>query len=262
VREIGINMTCDEGLRTVEYIQRAAAHGFNTLFTDLPDPKHAELIANTLASCGMRYETIHAPFSHINDIWLQGEGGDAMFAELMSTVDRCRQVEVPIAVIHLSSGKTPPPISDVGYGRYTRLVEHAAKQGVKIAFENQRKPEYLEWAFRIFRNAPHVGFCYDCGHEGCFTPGVQFMPLYGDKLLCTHVHDNDCLQDHDLHMLPFDGRIDFGRVARQIRESGYKGPLTLEIHAQNSGKYDFMTMQIFLERAAMAIKRFRSMVDF
>jgi sugar phosphate isomerase/epimerase len=109
---------------------------------------------------------------------------------------------------------------------------------------------------------PHVGFCFDCGHEGCFTQGVQFMPLYGDRVLCTHVHDNNCEKDRDLHLLPFDGRMDLGRVARQIRESGYQGPLTLEIHATNSDKYNFMTLQAFLERAALSIKRLRSMVDF
>ncbi len=262
MREIGINMDCGDGSLAADFIRCAGKAGFQTLFTDLPDPATLAVILRALEESGMRYETIHAPFSHINDIWLPGEGGDAMLAELMTTVDRCREGRVPATVIHLSSGKTPPPISDVGYGRYVRLIEYAEKKGVKIAFENQRKPEYLEWAFRVFRNVPHVGFCYDCGHESCFTPGVQFMPMYGDKLLCTHIHDNDYLQDHDLHMLPFDGRIDFGRVARQIRESGFKGPLTLEIHAKNSGKYDFMTTQMFLEKAAMAIKRFRSMVDF
>ena len=85
---------------------------------------------------------------------------------------------------------------------------------------------------------------------------------FGARIGCTHVHDNDCVQDNDLHLLPFDGRIDFGRVARQIRESRYTGPLTLEIHATNSDKYNFMTLQAFLERAALSIKRLRSMVDF
>ena len=132
----------------------------------------------------------------------------------------------------------------------------------EIAFENQRKPDRLAWAFEKFGRMPHVGFCFDCGHEGCFTQGVQFLPLYGDRVLCTHIHDNDCVQGEDLHVLPFDGKLDFGRVARQIRESRYAGPLTLEIHAVNSNKYDFMTLQAFLERAAHSIKRLRSMVDF
>ena len=210
----------------------------------------------------MRYETIHAPFSHINDIWLPGEAGEAMERELMMTVDRCKEAGAPIAVLHLSSGKTPPAISQVGRERYERVLEYAAQKNIKVAFENQRKYEYLKWAFQTFGSYSNVGFCFDSGHETCFTPGVQYLPEYGNRLLCTHIHDNDCVSDHDLHMLPFDGRVDFGRVARQLREIGYKGPLTLEIHRSNSHKYDFMTTQAFLEKAAMSIKRLRSMVDF
>ena len=262
MREIGINFQIRPDACAIEFIKCAASFGFQTLFTDTPDERGLHIIATTLAANGMRYETIHAPFDHINDIWLAGERGDAMLAEMMVAVDRCRVACVPIVVVHLSSGNNPPPISAVGLARYTRLVEYAAVSGVKVAFENQRKPDYLAWAFAHFGRMPHVGFCYDCGHEGCFTKDVHFLPLYGDRLLCTHIHDNDCVEDHDLHILPFDGRSDFGRIARQIRATGYKGPLTLEIHMQNSNKYDFMTQQAFVERAAMSIKRLRSMVDF
>lgn len=262
MREIGINLHVKPELCAIDFIKRASALGFNTLFTDTPSERDLHIIANTLAANGMRYETIHAPFDHINDMWLAGEGGDAMLGAMMVAVDRCVTASVPILVVHLSSGNTPPPISEVGFVRYTRLVEYAAARGVKIAFENQRKADRLAWAFEKFGRMPHVGFCFDCGHENCFTKGVHFLPLYGDRLFCTHIHDNDCVQDHDLHMLPFDGRSDFGRITRQLRECDYKGPLTLEIHAQNSNRYDFMTVQAFLERAAMSIKRLRSMLDF
>ncbi len=262
VREIGINLQIKPEVCAIDFIKRASALGFNTLFTDTPSERDLHIIANALAASGMRYETIHAPFSHINDIWLAGEGGEEMLRELMQAVDRCHEGGVPVVVIHLSSGNTPPPISQIGLERYMRLVEYAAINGVKLAFENQRKADRLTWAFEKFGRMPHVGFCFDCGHENCFTPGMQFLPLYGDRLLCTHIHDNDCVQDHDLHMLPFDGRIDFGRITRQLREVRYEGPLTLEIHTQNSDKYTFMTLQAFLERAAMSIKRLRSMLDF
>lgn len=262
MREIGINLDIKPGVCAIEFITQAKKFGFNTVFTNTPDERGLHIIANTLAANGMRYETIHAPFGHINDIWLAGEGGDAMLREMMTAVDRCQTAKVPVVVVHLSSGNNPPPISEVGFVRYVRLVEYAAAKGVKVAFENQRKPDRVAWAFEKFGRMPNVGFCYDCGHEGCFTKGMQFLPLYGDRLLCTHIHDNDCVQDGDLHLLPFDGKLDFGRVARQIRESGYKGSLTLEIHAENSNKYQFMTLQAFLERAAIAAKRLRSLVDF
>ena len=258
MREIGINMPDGTPL---EFIPAAKSFGFDTIFTGVTSERDLVRIANTLAANGMRYETIHAPFDHINDIWLEGERGDAMFAELMTAVTRCAQGNVPIAVVHLSSGKNPPPVSEIGRVRYENLVEYAAQKNVKIAFENQRQLENLAWAFRHFSDAANVGFCYDCGHEGCFTPGIEFMPLYGHKLLCTHIHDNDCVPDQDLHMIPFDGKLDFGRVIKRLRESNYKGPVTLEIHHENSHRYDFMHMNAYLERAAMGIKRVRTLLD-
>ena len=262
MRKLGVNYSAKWGVSFAEFLKIIKDIGFECFFTGVPKAENIPAMAAAAAELGLEWETMHAPFGHINDIWVVGERGDAMLAEMMVAVDRCRVAGVPIVVVHLSSGNNPPPLSEIGLARYTRLVEYAAVSGVKVAFENQRKPDYLAWAFAHFGRMSHVGFCYDCGHEGCFTKDVHFLPLYGDRLLCTHIHDNDCIEDHDLHILPFDGRSDFGRIARQIRETGYKGPLTLEIHAQNSNKYDFMTPQALMERAAMSIKRLRSMVDF
>ena len=258
MREIGINLPEKNQL---EFIKTAKSVGFDTVFSSVPSEIELARIASALAANGMRYETIHAPFDHINDIWIEGERGDAMFAELMTAVTRCAQGNVPITVVHLSSGKNPPPVSDAGRVRYEKLIEYAAQKNVKIAFENQRQLENITWAFRHFSDAAHVGFCYDCGHEGCFTPGIEFVPLFGHKLLCTHIHDNDCIQDHDLHIIPFDGKLDFGRVIKRLREASYKGPLTLELHHENSHRYDFMQTNALLERAAMGIKRVRTLLD-
>ena len=263
MRQIGINLNAKQGMTEQAYLDKVKELGFDAVFTGVPgSAERMAEIGNALEKRGLVWETMHAPYKNINQMWLEGEGSEQMLASLLGGVDACHAAGVPILVVHLSSGNNPPPISEVGFVRYTRLLEYAAAKGVKIAFENQRKPDYLAWAFERFGRMPHVGFCFDCGHEGCFTPNVQFLPLYGDRLLCTHIHDNNCMKDQDLHVLPFDGRMDFGRIAAQLRATQYKGPLTLEIHATNSNKYDFMTVQAFLEKAAMSIKRFRSMVDF
>ena len=62
------------------------------------------------------------------------------------------------------------------------------------------------------------------------------MELYGSRMLCTHIHDNrgvTCPGDidyrDDLHWLPFDGIITWEWVAKNLKATGYSGPLTLEI---------------------------------
>ena len=115
-------------------------------------------------------------------------------------------------------------------------AEGFAAKGVQIAFENQRKLANIAWTFEEIEDAPNVGFCWDTGHENCFTPGRQYMPLFGKKLICTHIHDNNGVFDHDEHLLPFDGKLDFVRAARQIRESGFTGALVLEVEPPESSE--------------------------
>jgi sugar phosphate isomerase/epimerase len=175
------------------------------------------------------------------------------FAELSEYEDR--------AFKHLSSGMKPPSLTDIGRGRFIALVEHAAAKGVQIAFENQRKLANIAWTFEEFEDAPNVGFCWDTGHEACFSPGRQYMPLFGQRLICTHIHDNSGEFNRDEHLLPFDGKLDFERIARQIRESGFTGSLMLEAIAANSHLYDDMTCEAYLERAAASVRKLRDMVD-
>ena len=71
-----------------------------------------EALADLCAKYSVRYETLHAPFGHINDIWLDCEGGQVMLDELKNCVDCCAAAGVPIAVVHLSSGQNPPPVTE------------------------------------------------------------------------------------------------------------------------------------------------------
>ena len=261
MRQIAINLHAKRGMDTESYIKKMREVGFDALLTGTPEPEELKRIANALAANGMRYEMIHAPFSHTNDIWQTGECGDRALAELITAVERAATVGCPTVVVHLTSARALPQITDLGRARHEILVEYAARKNVKIAFENIRGLAHLAWAMEHFENAPNVGFCWDFGHESCFAKGKEYMPLFGDRLICTHLHDNDGVARDDQHKLPFDGKLDFGRAAKQLRQSGYRGTLTLEVFAENTHAYDCVTCTAFLEKAAMAAKRLRLMVD-
>lgn len=267
MRKIGICLGAVTGMPIDERVKRYSELGFNATFTGVCATEAEQVaLADLFAKHGIEYETLHAPFGHINDIWLDCEGGDKMLSELIKSVDHCKAAGVSILVVHLSSGLTPPSITDIGQARFTKLMEHAEKNGVMIAYENQRMLGNIAWAFEQFASSPSLGFCWDCGHENCFTYGRQYMPLFGKKLICTHVQDNlgpvGVNGKNDLHMLPFDGGFDFERFAKQINEVGYKGSLMLEVMKnQSQGYYDRMSEDEYLQRAANAIKKLRAMVD-
>ena len=87
------------------------------------------------------------------------------------------------------------------------------------------------------------------------------MPLFGKKLVYTHIHDNEKVYNGDMHLIPFDGTIDYHRTAELLRKYKYQGTLTLEIAAKKSGRYDDLTIDQFYTRAYDAAKRLRVMVD-
>ena len=258
MRKIGINLHAIKGLTDEEYLREIAALGFGTIFSGVLDPSQQASVAELCARYGLEYETLHAPFGHINDIWLDKEEGQTMLDELRHCVDHCVLAGAPIAVVHLSAGMNPPSITDIGRKRFTLLVEYAEKKAIKIAFENQRKLANIAWAFEAFPTDT-AGFCWDCGHEFCFTPGRHYMPLFGDRLICTHIHDNTAVFNEDSHFLPFDGVCDFSYVANAVRESGYSGSLMLEVG--NKTRYGHLEPHAFLEKAVRVITKLRTMID-
>ena len=224
--EIGINLHPIGGMTDEVCLKTMAELGFTATFYMSKTVERMEQLSRLCAAENIRFDTLHAPFDHINDMWLEGEGGQRMLSELKDCVDQCLVVGAPIAVVHLSSKMKPPTITDIGRGRFEDLVAYAQKKGVKIAFENQRKLFNLAWAFETFGPEDGVGFCWDCGHENCFTPGKQFMPLFGDRLICTHIHDNDGVQD--AHTLPYYGSTDWEQVAQAFAEIQYAGNFSFE----------------------------------
>ena len=86
-----------------------------------------------LEKYGIVCESYHAPFDHINDMWLPGEGGEVMYRRICDCIDACANHSIPVVVVHLSSGKNPPRINDVGFERYDRLMQYAHEQGVVVA---------------------------------------------------------------------------------------------------------------------------------
>ena len=267
MRRIGINLEAWPDAAPDEFIRTAREQGFTAMFTATKDAETTERLAKLMEEAGIAYETIHAPYRNIiNDMWSEGEAAEFCLSQLCGTVDRCAQVNVPIAVVHLATAANrptieAPPITEAGYRNFSRLIEYAGQRGVTLAFENQLWLANLAWILEYFDSVPHVRFCWDCGHEGCLSPGREYMPLFGHKLVCLHINDNQRIFRKDQHMIPFDGTVDFARVAHHIRESGYEGTLMLELKGKKSGFYDDLTPTQFLARAYAAAERLRTMIE-
>jgi sugar phosphate isomerase/epimerase len=269
MRKIGISYKNIKGQSAEETARLLRETGFDCVFTGFKDAAAAENYADVFAGAGLVYESIHAPFEGINAIWTATDEGEAMLGSLLDCLEACKNNKVPVMVVHLSSGNDAPCVNDTGHARWDRLIDRAVGSGVTVAFENQRKLANLAFVMELYKNVPEVGFCWDCGHESCFTPGLEFMPIFGKKLVYTHIHDNfgaskdiQNSRSDDLHYIPFDGGIDFSRFAEHIKKSGFAGTLTLEVGGPNNPKYaDKFTPEQYYRRAYDAAVRLVKMCD-
>ena len=253
----GINADIYENRPEEEFLPCIKAAGFDEVFSLYPGAERVRELAGHFARHGLDYACIHAPWDGINHLWREGEAGEDIIARLIACTESCGELGVPMTVVHLSSGENAPPITDCGRRRLEWLVETAEKHRVILAFENQRKLANLAYVFEEYADSPYVGFCWDCGHEHCFTPGRAHMPLFGKKLVYTHIQDNFCLPDRqtpDAHLIPFDGNIDYRYVADMLDGVNFDGALTLEV-AGDSPHYADLTLEQFCARAAAAVRR-------
>lgn len=259
--ETGINLYCYDPPGAVPLEKQAELmkeNGFTRTFTFSDRPAAGIDGANLLSKYGIEFDTLHAPFDGINNIWKKNLKGRHMLSRLLDGVDKCLLVGAKVLVVHLSSGIPAPRINDIGFSRFDKLMNYAARENVKIAYENQRFVANIASAMENYEDA---GFCWDTGHEACFAFGKKYMPLFGDKLCALHLHDNHKIFNMDEHLIPFDGKIDFDYVAKELSKRKYTGTLMLELERNNSHHYDKVSAEEYYRRAGNAAKKLRTMVE-
>ena len=94
--------------------------------------------ADIVRGLGLDIENAHSSADGINSIWLDGNEGELKLNDLTAQLDACADNGIGTMIVHLSKGKTPPPVSTVGFERLNRLITRAEDIRVRLAFENMR----------------------------------------------------------------------------------------------------------------------------
>lgn len=269
MRKLGVSVIGGhpESWSVTDQIALFAKTGFDVFFhgTGANTPlEEAASWADCAAKNGIGFETIHAPFGGVNDLWKDELAGDAYLDVMKVIVDQCRAANVDKMIMHVTIGNTAPEIGPVGLDRFGKLEEYAEKNGVHLCYENL---EPLPHIHAVMKHAgPFHGFCLDIGHNLCYTPHIPMMKLYGSRMLCTHIHDNLGVTQpgnidyrDDLHLLPFDGTMDWPWFAKSLGETGYKGPMTFELSCRSRESYRTCTFPEFVEDAFARAQKIRAM---
>ena len=205
---------------------------------------------------GLNIIFAHLGYKNINDLWKECDEGNKLVENYKKDIKICKQNNIPMVVMHLTSKKVAPNYNEIGLERIREIVNYAKELDIKVAFENTKIKGYLEYVIQNLDN-DNVGICYDAGH--CHVHFNDEFPyeMFKNKIFAVHLHDND--KSDDLHLLPFDGTIDWEKLIKKLRDCNYEGPITLK----PCYRYDYLnlTLDEFYKKAYEVGKKISNMFD-
>ncbi len=193
--------------------------------------------------------SVHASFWDLNPGSHLPELRRLTLKRLKLGIETCARVGGDLVVLH--AGRCPIPELRwlwEGTRRFYELtlrecLKLAKKHGITLALENGSSAfgpyaTLEELAGFLSGRGEEIGACFDVGHahlEAC-RRGLQssrtfiarWLRRLGRRVIHMHVHDNH--GEHDEHLVPGEGTIDFAGVARAVRRVGYDGALVVELY--------------------------------
>ena len=232
-RELGL-------LKTIDVFSEAGFEGidFNAdieeYYTDAHGPEFYKEVRAYAADRGIGFYQTHAPF-RCN--FPEPEKTERRFWEIVKSMEHSALLGAEMTVIHSFKKyeeKTREFWMEQNLNFYKRLIPYAEETGVKIAIENihggylTSDAESLLELMNLLDNEVFT-ICFDVGHaQIAGQDPAEMIRKLGNRIGCTHVHDNDGV--NDLHTLPFayGGVIDWESVMKAFAEAGYTGNLNYE----------------------------------
>lgn len=261
-------------LPLTEILPVIKAAGFDGVFTDWDRNIDFEPIINVAHKIGLKYQSLHAPFYGMDDVWEDenGELSDKMLGDILGCADTCERYGINLMICHTIIGMEKCTPNELGLERLGKVIEYADKKGVTIAFENTEGLMYLEAVLDRFGHCGNVGFCYDSGHEMCYNAGHDLLKEFGKYLVSTHLNDNlgqtspdEITFYDDAHLLPFDGIADWSKIAKDLKALNFNNPLTFELnnksrpHRTANDIYNKLSLEEYVNEAYKRAAKFRDM---
>ena len=239
-QKIGISIGNSYAIPTTEVVKLVARTGFEAISPAWKQGVDLTDVIDTARDCGLAIQSIHGPFHGAAALWSEDAAvsGPAI-AELLEALEDCRKFRIPVMVMHTWIGFEYSQVpNETGLRNYGILVAKAKEYGVRIAFENTEGEEFLFALMDHFQNDDTVGFCWDSGHEMCYSYGKDLLKLLGHRLIMTHLNDNlgvsrfdgKTYWTDDLHLLPYDGIGDWDVLVQRLQKSRKLEYLNFELN--------------------------------
>ncbi|GEM_PF-305352 len=194
------------------------------------------------STCTIEPSQMHAPYGDL-DVQLAADDESARSQAINCArhwLEYGNMLGVRVMVFHTVSRAIGGELSaaqvsdarDANLRAFKEIGRIAIDVGVKVAVENRLEGTYgsrpLDLLEIVSADPDALGVCLDTGHANVnrYVCG-EFVKEVNDRLIATHIHDNDGRSDQ--HLLPFMGNIDWPLFARELNAISYHGPLILEI---------------------------------
>jgi sugar phosphate isomerase/epimerase len=229
------------------------------------DRQHIRQIANWFRSTGVTFHSMHSPM-HPDEDW--GRGGAthiniasveklqrvAATDEIKRAIEVAEQAPFQFLVQHVGIGheEADEHKLDAAMSSLEHLHAFAKPLGVQLLVENITNelstPEKLMELLHAGR-FDDIGVCFDVGHAHIMSSVPQAFEVLKDRVRSTHVHDND--KDHDSHLWPGEGTIDWKETMELLRTARHAPPVLLEIEGVEGENVSEKLTEAFskLERA-------------
>ena len=230
----------NEKVNIIETIKSIKNAGFKNVFVQWYDENWEHNQEEQVKLCkelGLNIIFAHLGYQNINSIWEDGNEGDNQVERYKKDIRECYDNGIPMVVMHLTSHKKAPMYGEIGLNRIKKIVQYAKELNMKVAFENTKIKGYLEYVLDNIKDE-NVGICFDAGHYHVHFDDEFNFEFFKDKIFAVHLHDND--KSDDLHLLPFDGTINWKYVIKKLKDCNYHGPVTLEL----CYRYDYLNMSL------------------
>lgn len=201
--------------------------------------ERAEESIKNIKSFGLNIWSVHMPFDEEHDLSsLENE-------KRIKTIETIRKIVeivspfLPLKII-IHPGKEVKDDTerivrrDACEKSIETLLVYAEKMDFEIAVENMLPGQIGDTAKELTDiikkfSSKRLGVCFDTGHAHVKKNLIEEYKLLKNYVSTFHIHDNDGTSD--MHIQPPYGTIDWEKFFKEVRDSGFVGPLMLECRA-------------------------------
>jgi len=233
------------------------------------DKEHVKEIGSWFQSEGVQFHSMHSPIYMSNDFRSGGQPLNIVDTDKRNRIDAMDEIKRAIEVaeyapfrflvqhIGRSDESDDPRKFEDALSSIEHLRAFARQLGVSLLVENipndLSTPERLQELLKAL-HYPDLGICFDTGHAHLMSSVHHAFGVLQDRILSTHVHDNQ--RDRDSHLWPGAGTIDWSQTMQSLQSAPHAPALLMEIEGEEGMDVPRRMSEIYskLEAAAVAVE--------